>query len=139
VRGDARTWPYSGRTLCVPDDVDFGPLLELRRLQSPGAPDVVARILNRFFGESAERLAALRHAIEVDDAPLLERSAHALKGIAGTVGAHTVGDLAVRLEHLGREGRARDGAPLVMELDSALSRARAKFERLLETNLDDRT
>lgn len=123
----------------MPEEVDFEQLLELRRLQSPGAPDVVARILNRFFAESAERFAALGHAVEVDDAQSLERSAHALKGIAGTVGANAVGDLAVRLEHIGREGRAQDGAPLVKELDSALSRARATFERLLNTDKDDRT
>ena len=124
----------------MPDDeVDFSPLLELRRLQSAGAPDVVARILNRFFLESAERLTALQRAVAAHDARSLERAAHALKGAAGTVGAHAVGDLALRLEHIGREGRTPDGAPLVMELDSALSRARAMFEQLLETNLDDRT
>jgi HPt (histidine-containing phosphotransfer) domain-containing protein len=124
----------------VRDEVDFAPLLELRELQPAGAPDVVARILTRFFTESDERLTALQHAVQAGDPKSIERSAHALKGVAGTVGAHAVGDLALRLEHLGREGCTQDAAPLVMELDSALRRARARFERLLlETNLNDRT
>jgi HPt (histidine-containing phosphotransfer) domain-containing protein len=115
------------------DIVDVSSLMELRRLQRPGTPDVVARILNRFFAESDERLSALRTAAEGGDAPTIERTAHALKGIAGTVGAHEVGNLALRLEQGGRDGRIQDASILVNELDSALGRARAIFERVLET------
>ena len=92
---------------------------------------MVARILGRFFTESEERLQVLRTAAAMNDAPALERAAHALKGIAGTVGAHEVANLAVRLEQGGREGRTQDAAVLVNELDSALGRARAIFERML--------
>jgi HPt (histidine-containing phosphotransfer) domain-containing protein len=123
----------------VADEVDFAPLLELRSLQPPGAPDVVARILTRFFTESSERVTALRAAVEANNAPALERAAHALKGAAGTVGAHAAGDLALRLERIGREGRIQDAAPLVMELDSALSRARTMFQGVLDKDIHDRT
>jgi histidine phosphotransfer protein HptB len=123
----------------VSNEVDVTGLMELRRLQAPGAPDVVARILGRFFTESAERQLIIRDAIEAGDGQALERAAHALKGIAGTVGAHAVGDLALRLEHIGREGRSQDAAPLVKELDIALSRARATFERALENDIHDRS
>ena len=70
-------------------------------------------------------------AAEASDAPAIERAAHALKGIAGTVGAHEVSNLALRLEQGGREGRIQGAAILVNELDSALGRARAIFERIL--------
>jgi HPt (histidine-containing phosphotransfer) domain-containing protein len=112
--------------------VDVSGLRELRRLQSPGQPDVVARILSRFFQESQQRVEALRTASATGDAPSIERAAHALKGIAGTVGAQEVCGLALRLELGGREGRTQDAAELVTELDSALGRARAIFERVLE-------
>ena len=119
----------------MPDEaVDPSSLLELRRLQPPGAPDAVARILARFFTESEERLQVLRVAADTRDAPALEHAAHALKGIAGTVGAHEVSNLALRLEQGGREGRTQDAAVLVNELDSALGRARAIFERILADN-----
>jgi len=112
--------------------VDVSGLRELRRLQPPNQPDVVARILSRFFQESQERLETLRTASATADAAAIERAAHALRGIAGTVGAHEVCNLALRLEQGGREGRTQDAAGLVTELDSALGRARAIFERVLE-------
>jgi HPt (histidine-containing phosphotransfer) domain-containing protein len=116
----------------VPEEaVDVSTLLQLRALQPPGQPDVVARIVSRFFQESEERVGALRAAATRQDAPAIERSAHALKGIAGTVGAHEVSQLALRLELGGREGRTQDAPELVNELDSALGRARAIYERVL--------
>ena len=119
--------------MVVTEAVDATSLLELRKLQRPGTPDVVGRILNRFFEESTERVASLHAAVATDDGRALERTAHALKGIAGTVGAHEVGDLAVRLEHIGREGRGAGGAAeLVSELEAALARARATYQRVLE-------
>jgi len=120
----------------VSEDVDVSALLQLGSLQKPGAPDIVGRILNRFFAESAERLQAIQSAVAAGDAQALERVAHALKGIAGTVGAHGVDRLAVRLEQLGREGRTQDAAPLVTELESALERTRTTFEQSLGTRPD---
>lgn len=111
--------------------VDVSTLLELRALQSPGQPDVVARIVSKFFEESEERVRALRQAAAAGDAPAIERAAHALKGIAGTVGAHEVSQLALRLEQGGREGRIQDAPELVNQLDSALGRARVIYDRVL--------
>lgn len=113
--------------------VDVSTLLELRALQPPGQPDVVARIISRFFEESDDRVRTLRAAAATNDAPAIERAAHALKGIAGTVGAHEVSQLALRLELGGREGRTQDAPELVNELDSALGRARVVYKRVLES------
>jgi HPt (histidine-containing phosphotransfer) domain-containing protein len=113
--------------------VDVSVLLALRQLQAPGKPDAVARIVGRFLEESEERVATLRAAIAGDEALSLERSAHALKGIAGTVGANEMLELAVRLEQIGREGHTRGAAELVNELGSAFTRARPVFQRLMDT------
>jgi len=72
-------------------------------------------------------------AVESADPVALERAAHALKGIGGTVGAHEVGHLAVRLEEIGSQGSTQEAAQLVTELDSALTRTRAIFEHALDT------
>ena len=110
--------------------VDVSSLVALRQLQRPGQPDAVARIVERFLQESTERLAVLRRAAETGDAAALERAAHALKGIAGTVGAKEMLGLAIRLEDLGREGRTAGATGLVTELDAAFDRARPIFDRL---------
>jgi HPt (histidine-containing phosphotransfer) domain-containing protein len=116
----------------VPQEgVDVSSLLELRALQRPGQPDVVARIVARFLEESEDRVRTLRQAVAANDSPAIERSAHALKGIAGTVGAHEVSQLALRLEQGGRHGRIQDAPELVNLLDSALGRARVIYERVL--------
>jgi HPt (histidine-containing phosphotransfer) domain-containing protein len=108
----------------VHEPVDVSSLLALRQLQPPDKPDAVARIVVRFLDESAERLEVMDEAAEAGDAPRLERAAHALKGIAGTVGANEMLRLAVNLEHVAREGHTDGAAALVTELRQALHRAR---------------
>jgi HPt (histidine-containing phosphotransfer) domain-containing protein len=119
---------------CVREAVDVSSLEVLRKLQTPGKPDAVARIISHFLKETDERLAALIQAAAAGDARAVERSAHALKGITGTVGANEMLDLAVRLEHIGREGHTVGAADLVTELESALGRARPIFNRLREAS-----
>ena len=110
--------------------VDVSSLLALRQMQRPGRPDGVARIVTSFLEESQARLEALRAAAAVGDAKALENAAHALKGIAGTVGANQMHDLAVRLEQIGREGHTAGAADMLTELESALGSARPIFDRL---------
>ena len=112
------------------EPVDVSSLLALRELQKPGQPDVVARIVSRFLEESDERIRALRTAIATGDASALERAAHALKGIAGTVGANEMMRLAVQLEQFGRDKRIDGAADLVVELERALDHARPIFDGL---------
>jgi HPt (histidine-containing phosphotransfer) domain-containing protein len=102
----------------------------LRQLQQPGKPDVVARIVDRFLEETDERVDSLRTAVETRDSRKLEDAAHALKGIAGTVGANEILALAVSLEQIGRDGRTDGAADLVIDLELALRRARPIFDRL---------
>jgi HPt (histidine-containing phosphotransfer) domain-containing protein len=110
--------------------VDVSSLVMLRQMQRPGAQDAVGRIVDRFLEETPERVATLRTAIEGSDARLLEQAAHAMKGIAGTVGANEMRDVAQQLEHLGRTGTTDGARSLVDDLENALTRARPIFESL---------
>ena len=112
--------------------VDVSSLLMLRELQRPGAPDAVGRIVSRFLEEADERLDVLDRAVAERDAKLLEQAAHAMKGIAGTVGANEVREIAWRLEQLGRSGMTDGSIEGVDELHGAFSRARPTFEALRE-------
>src|SRR5438034_67507 len=87
-----RAQAKSGLQSAMRQPVDLSSLLELRALQRPGKPDAVAQIVNHFLEETTQRLVTLRHAVETDDPQLLERAAHALKGISGTVGANEILD-----------------------------------------------
>ena len=112
------------------EPVDVSSLVLLRQLQQPGKPDVVARIISRFLEETDDRVGALRSATETADSEKLENAAHALVGIAGTVGANEILNLAVSLEHIGRDGRTDGAADLVADLELAVRRARPIFDRL---------
>ncbi|GAC1328672.1 MAG: hypothetical protein NVSMB2_27920 [Chloroflexota bacterium] len=114
----------------VDNAVDVSGLLAMRRMQRPGAADGVARIVARFLEESDERLAVLRHAVSTHDAASLERAAHALRGIAGTVGANEMEKIAVLIEQIGRQGHTSGADALVEKLGSAYGRARPVFEDL---------
>ena len=103
--------------------VDPSSLLLLRQLQKPGAPDVVGRILGRFLEETPQRMAALHSAVEHDDARALEQAAHALKGIAGTVGANEMASIAQELEQRGRAGATAGAQQRVEDLQAAFERA----------------
>jgi HPt (histidine-containing phosphotransfer) domain-containing protein len=118
----------------VREAVDVSSLEALRKLQLPDRPDAVGRIITYFLKETDERLAALAQAASAGDAHAIERNAHALKGITGTVGAHEMYDLAVRLEQIGREGHSDGAADLATELEAALVRARPIFIRLREAS-----
>lgn len=110
--------------------VDVSSLVALRQLQRSGQPDAVARIASRFLEETTERMVTLTAAVEHGDAPGVERAAHALKGVAGTVGAHEMRDLALQLEVLGREGRTTGARELVAALERSFARAQPVFEEL---------
>jgi HPt (histidine-containing phosphotransfer) domain-containing protein len=114
----------------VPEPVDVSSLQALRKLQRPGRPDGVARIVTSFLEETEARLEAMGRAAETGDAKALEHAAHALRGISGTVGAHEMHDLAMRLEQIGREGHTAGAADLLTELKLALGRARPILDRL---------
>ena len=91
---------------------------------------MVGRIIGRFLEETDERITTLRAAVAADDPHSLERAAHALKGVAGTVGAHELRDLALQLEQLGQTGHTGGAAELVSALERAFARARPTFEAL---------
>jgi HPt (histidine-containing phosphotransfer) domain-containing protein len=113
--------------------VDVSSLVMLRQLQKPGRPDAVSRIIARFLEESAARLESLRLAVRDGDAQALERAAHALKGITGTVGAHEMHDIALQLERLGREGQTSGAGDLLTALDASFARSRPLLTALQTT------
>jgi HPt (histidine-containing phosphotransfer) domain-containing protein len=114
--------------------VDVSGLLALREMRRPGTADGVRRIVERFLEESDERLAVMRNAVTMHDATSLERAAHALRGITGTVGANEMQKIAVRIEQIGREGHTSGAGALVEELGHAYGRARPIFEGLRTPN-----
>jgi len=67
-------------------------------------PAFVRELLETYLAETPDQLAAIRAAIEADDAEALVRPAHTLKSSSATLGAMRLSALARELEMAGRSG-----------------------------------
>ncbi len=83
------------------------------------------------FEDVPVRLAALRGASNAGDAATLERTAHALKGSCGNLGARKMAETAKLLEEAGRRGDLSAAPGLLDRLDVEFSQTRAELSALL--------
>ncbi len=95
------------------------------------ADGMVVRIIGDSFRSNwPEQMRDMQQALAQDDAPLLQRSAHSLRGLLGNFGAAPAEALSRKIEVLGARGTTADAAPLVQQLTSelqALDQALARF------------
>jgi HPt (histidine-containing phosphotransfer) domain-containing protein len=84
--------------------VDPAVLDSFRELQETGAPDVVIEFIDLFLEDLPDRRAAIRQACAAGEAETLRGSAHALKGSAAYIGAHSLAGLCKAAETAARSG-----------------------------------
>ena len=70
-----------------------------------GDPELLKDVIRLFLEDCPLRLAAIKQAVDQEDAELIRTTAHALKGAAGTLAARGVFEAAQTLERLGTEAR----------------------------------
>jgi CheY-like chemotaxis protein len=109
--------------------IDREAIAKLRQVQREGEPDVVAEVASLFLSDAPTRIASLRRAIDAADAPALERTAHALRGSAGHLGARGMQALCASLEEQARRGATVSASELVKALEEELERVRAALVR----------
>jgi len=98
------------------------------RERLPGDDEAVADILEKFRASLPVRVAALVDACEAESFETARREAHGLKGLAATMGAGRLSDLAKRLEHAAL-ARDPDACQALLPL---ISRESALIERMLD-------
>ena len=108
-------------------------LLDLTTLQNlveldDGGFGLVAEMTVLFRDDTPRRLRDIHAALDEDDAEALSRSAHALKGGAGAIGARVLRGLAAELEALGRGGSAAAPPDTRERLEAAFQEALAALE-----------
>ncbi|MEZ4361840.1 MAG: Hpt domain-containing protein [Kofleriaceae bacterium] len=99
--------------------LDLQVLEEIRALQNPDKPDLLAELLRMFLDRSPEQVRGIVAAAAAPDAALLSRNAHALKGACGNLGLVAMADLLGKIERLARRDQLTEAAPLVERLPSA--------------------
>lgn len=89
----------------------------IRRLQRPGKPDLVGRVLDIYLARTPEAIATMRLAMETDDATALREEAHSLKSSSAYVGAYSLSQCCARIEQATGEGRLHELQNLVDEIE----------------------
>lgn len=103
----------------------------LRQLNQDGEPDLLREVLTVFLDDAPQRVRAMAEAVASGDARALERSAHALKGAAGSIGAHALQHLCRDLEQMGRKGDTSTAAAHFEAFRAEFARVRQAIEQLL--------
>jgi len=111
--------------------VDYGVIHELRQMQLDGEPDLLADLVEVFVDDASARLKTLREALIQADADGVAKTAHALKGSAGNLGASRMAHSAAQLEERGRSGELDGAEVLLEELQSEFERANAELSAAL--------
>ncbi|MGE0864625.1 MAG: MHYT domain-containing protein [Vicinamibacterales bacterium] len=92
-----------------------------RMISRLGGDQALGReVVQIFLDDMPSRIAAIRSAVEQEDARALESAAHALKGALGSVAAEAALEAAQHLETVGRSGAMLDALPAWRRLEGAL-------------------
>jgi signal transduction histidine kinase/DNA-binding response OmpR family regulator/HPt (histidine-containing phosphotransfer) domain-containing protein len=111
-----------------PPAIDRGAWERLRRLQSPGQADVVAKYVALYLQIAPQRVAALREAQARGAAEELKGIAHTLKGEAEVIGARELQALGARLEEAADAGELGEAPALVQAIEAAWDRTRMALD-----------
>ena len=117
-------------TMTTPVTTDV-PVLDRTALyeQVGDEADLLLKVIEMFRADSIQVIAKLDAALAAQDASEVQQGAHRLKGALLTLGAKPAANVAMQLEHMGRDGDVSSGAPLLVVLRAELAR--------LDPELDD--
>jgi len=117
-------------TMTTPVTTDV-PVLDRTALyeQVGDEADLLLKVIEMFRADSIQEIAKLDAALAAQDASEVQQGAHRLKGALLTLGAKPAANVAMQLEHMGRDGDVSSGAPLLVVLRAELAR--------LDPELDD--
>ncbi|MDQ3184893.1 MAG: response regulator [Pseudomonadota bacterium] len=102
----------------------------LRVLAKDTEPALMSQIFTTFLNEGAERINVLRNALDAGDSELLGKTAHALRGASGSVGAGHLADIAQQLEALGKTHNVNGAAALIKQVEAEFERVKVEVAGL---------
>ncbi|KIO48389.1 response regulator [Nitrosospira sp. NpAV] len=111
----------------IPSALSAEVIVNLRALGNATEPSLVRQIFMSFLNESVERIGILRTALNGRDIELLRKTAHALRGASGSVGAQQMADIAQKLEALGKAGSMTGAVVLMERIEDEFDRVKAEI------------
>ncbi len=113
--------------------LDTSVLLSIQKLQRPGMPPVLERVIQLYLESAPQLIEAIHAAVASRNAETLRNSAHSLKSSSANLGAQTLSDLCRQLEEAGHEDRLGDAELLLDSLETVSRKTlQALRQRLIE-------
>jgi CheY-like chemotaxis protein len=129
--GSARQIPASSPAPAPPACLDPGVLASLGKLQPPGAPSLLERVVGLYLKHSPPQVEEVRSAMSAGDLPTLKRAVHTLKSSSANIGATRLSGLCRDLEARLRDGWPEDGGERLSLIEAEFSSVRAALRRML--------
>jgi CheY-like chemotaxis protein/HPt (histidine-containing phosphotransfer) domain-containing protein len=102
----------------------------LRSLAEATDPSLLTQIFTSFLSDGADRINALGEALDGRDTELLRKTAHVIKGASANIGAHSVTDIAQKLELVGETGNMSGAVALVKQIEVEFERVKREIAQL---------
>ena len=99
----------------------------LRSLAEATDPSLITQIFTSFLSDGAKRIDALKEALTGRDMELLYITAHAIKGASANIGAHSMADVAQKLELAGKAGDMSGAVTLTEQIEMEFGRVRREI------------
>lgn len=105
-------------------------IARLRSLAEATNPSLITQIFTSFLSDGTERINTMREAVVGSDAELLGKAAHAIKGASANIGAHSMADIARKLELLGKSGSIYGAIVLIEQIEVEFERVKSEIGQL---------
>lgn len=86
-------------------------------------------LIDTFLADSPKMIAAMRQALDSNNAEELRRAAHTLKSNSANFGAKSLSRIAKELEEIGRVGTLAEGAGTLAQFESEYERVRGALQQ----------
>jgi two-component system sensor histidine kinase/response regulator len=127
-KAQKQTQPSQGSKTFSPTTFDLSGAMETVL----GSKDLFREIAGMFIETCPDYIARIKKGISGNDAGVLEREAHSLKGAIGNFGAREAYEVAGRLEKLGEEGKMAAAAGELSNLENVLNELASEMKIVLQ-------
>ncbi len=110
--------------------IDESVLDNYRRIQQPGKPDIIKRLVDIYLGSSPDILRKISDAGAKGDMERLWQSAHSLKSSSANLGATTLAALCETVEEMGRNNQEDNLVEMIAKIEKEYTRVSRELQRL---------
>ena len=111
--------------------IDERVLDNYRRIQQPGKPDIIKRLVDIYLKSSPDILREISEAGVEGDMEKLWRSAHSLKSSSANLGATTLAGLCETVEEMGRSKREVNLPEMIKKIETEYARVSKELRRII--------